>query len=379
MSIDSLETPCLLLDLPKVDRNLAKMAGRAANLGVTLRPHLKTAKALAVAERALALSSTAGIAVSTLREAEFFSAGGYRDVFYAVGIEPGKLARAARLLRQGVALTVATHDLACAHAIAQAGEGERVEFAVLIEIDSGAHRGGVAADADELIRIGRALHRPGSCRLAGVFTHGGHSYAGRTTADHKRVADEECRGVTAAAARLLAAGLPCDIVSMGSTPTARWAESISGVTELRAGVYMFGDLFQLGIGAIGEVDLALTVLAAVIGHQPSFNRLLIDAGALALSDDRSTAALEPGHDWGYGCVCDRDGRPVEPRLFVHAVSQEHGWVTARGPIDFSRFPIGTRVRVQPIHACSTAACHDRYHVLNAVGDVTEVWPRCNRW
>ena len=138
------------------------------------------------------------------------------------------------------------------------------------------------------------------------MTHAGHSYSGRSIADMVRIAEAERAGVVRAAERLRGAGHPAPIVSMGSSPTALHAESLAGVTEVRAGVYMFGDLFQAEIGTNGLDDIAVTVLTSVIGRRPG--RLLVDAGGLALSKDRSTEAVP--RDYGYGLVLDLAGRPL---------------------------------------------------------------------
>ena len=150
------------------------------------------------------------------------------------------------------------------------------------------------------------------------------------------------------------------------------AERLDGVTELRTGVNMFGDLFQAAIGTHGPDDIALTVLASVIGRRPSANMLLVDAGGLALSKDRSTAATDA--DAGYGQVRDLDGRPIGAT--VATVYQEHGVVVGEAPIDR---PVGSRLRIAPNHACMTAAAHDRYYVVEGGDAVEAIWTRVNGW
>ncbi len=146
---------------------------------------------------------------------------------------------------------------------------------------------------------------------------------------------------------------------------------------MRPGVYMFNDLFQVGIGVCELENIAVSVLAAVIGQRRADNRLLIDAGALALSKDRSTAELP--HDCRYGLVCHAEnGRPIAG-LYVQTVNQEHGFVTADHPIAFEAFPVGTKVRVLPNHSCITAAAYDAYQVIDGNNEVVATWPRCNGW
>jgi D-serine deaminase-like pyridoxal phosphate-dependent protein len=164
------------------------------------------------------------------------------------------------------------------------------------------------------------------------------------------------------------------VVSAGSSPTARHAETMNGLTEFRAGVYMFGDLFQAEIETHARDSIALTVLTSVIGR-PS-GRLLIDAGALALSKDRSTE-LTP-NDFGYGLVLDIRGEPAPGDAVVRKAYQEHG-VIETDPDNMIETPVGTRLRILPNHACLTAAAHDRYHVIDGGDDVVAVWPRMNGW
>jgi D-serine deaminase-like pyridoxal phosphate-dependent protein len=364
MTLDDLPTPCLLLDLDILKRNIARMAAAVArHPGVALRPHMKTAKSAAIAD--LAAPGKGPITVSTLAEARYFCDHGFRDQIYAVGIVPTKLDAVAALNAAGNAVKVLTDDIDVARAIA-AHPGS-VE--ALIEIDVGEARAGVAPDSGELLEIAAALGH----RLAGVAAHAGHSYAGRDSTTMAAIAETERAGIVRAAARLRAAGHAVRIVSAGSSPTALHAEHLHGVSELRAGVYMLGDLFQAQIGTHGVDNIAVTVLASVIGRYPPRGGLLLDAGALALSKDRSTERAP--RDWQFGRVLDRDGQATLGDAMVVRVHQEHGEVRG-APLE--RLPVGARVRIAPNHACLTAAAHERYHVLEA-GQLVAVWDRVNHW
>jgi D-serine deaminase-like pyridoxal phosphate-dependent protein len=186
-----------------------------------------------------------------------------------------------------------------------------------------------------------------------------------------------------AAERLRAAALPCPVVSVGSTPTALSAEHLQGVTEVRAGVYVFHDLVMHGVGVCALDEIALSVLATVIGHQQEKGWVLVDAGWMAMSRDRGTQAQAV--DQGYGLVCSEDGKPVAG-LIMSSANQEHGILSwreglASGPVGATleqRFPVGTRLRVLPNHACATAAQFPHYEVLRADGGTTR-WPRFYGW
>ena len=177
---------------------------------------------------------------------------------------------------------------------------------------------------------------------------------------------------------LRSAGLPCQIVSVGSTPTAHGARDLTGVTELRAGVYMFFDLVMAGIDVCSIDDIAISVLTTVIGHQQAKGWVMIDAGWTALSRDRGTAAQDV--DQGYGVVCDADGRVIHD-LIVSSVNQEHGIVALRPEASGSLpdLPVGTHLRILPNHACATAAQFDRYNVLPETGGAMKVWHRFGGW
>ena len=168
------------------------------------------------------------------------------------------------------------------------------------------------------------------------MTHAGHSYHQSTPDGIAAVAEQERQAIVGAAEKLRADGIPCPIVSAGSTPTAMHSRDFTGITEMRPGVYVFNDLDQEFIGSCGAGDLALSVLASVIGHYPHRNQVLVDAGALALSKDISAQEFKP--QVGYGTIVD----PPAQDMAVIACSQEHGFVGANGPIPFGNLPVGSR-------------------------------------
>jgi len=376
MRLADIPTPALVLDRARLRRNIQAMTERYKKLGVRLRPHLKTSKSVDVARMAVS-GHFGGITVSTLKEAEHFAAHGFKDILYAVCIAPTKLDQAAALIKSGVDLTIITDDLDAAKAIAGRGKELGVVFSTLVEVDCGERRSGVPVESDAVLAIAGALHAGPGSRLAGVMVHAGHSYACRSLEAVAEVAEIERSTGVRASERLKAAGLPCGTVSIGSTPTALHGKSYDGVTEVRCGVYMFGDLFQSEIGSCGPGDIAVSVISSVIGQRRPENRVLIDAGFLALSKDRSTANTP--HDVGFGRVADLSGGLGLGDVTVVGVHQEHGMVEGRAPLPFDRLPVGARVRVLPNHACITSAAYDRYHVIDGSDEVVAVWPRCNGW
>lgn len=389
-ALAELETPALLLDEPRLRANLQRMAARMAQLGVRLRPHVKTAKCLPVAAATDAANLAAGvpgaaergpITVSTLREADQFAAAGWRDITYAVGLTPNKFAHVRRLLDARVALTVILDSVDAARALSAAAAGWPTPVQVLIEIDTDGQRAGLRPGDAALPEVAAALTGPG-VRLEGVLTHCGGAYHAHGEAALRAMAEQERAGAVQAAERLRAAGFAAPVVSVGSTPTALFAEHLAGVAEVRAGVYVFMDLMMAALGACRFDEIAASVLTSVIGHQPDKGWTLIDAGWMALSRDRGLAGEFT--DQGLGLVCDAAGRVIGEaggEWIVSAANQEHGIVTHRSgdPARRLDLPVGTLLRVLPNHACATAAQHAHYELLGADGRVRERWLRFMGW
>ena len=364
--LTQLDTPCLVLDRAKVAANAARLRERLAGLRLPLRLHVKTPKSLPAIDFVLQ-GRKAPITVSTLKEAEQFFDAGYRDILYAVGFTPAKLERAKALAARGAKLTLVTDSIATARGISG--------FPVLVEIDTDGDRAGLKPDSPDLIPLARAL-REGGCTVAGVMTHAGASYDCRSLDAIRAMAETERSGAVLAAQRLRDAGFETPIVSVGSTPTAHFAERLDGVTEVRAGVFVFFDLVMAGIGVCRPEDIALSVLATVNGHRPDRNWALVDAGWMALSRDRGTAKQPV--DQGYGIVCDVDGN-ILPDLIVASAHQEHGIIVRRDGGKLPELPVGTRVRILPNHACATGAQHGGYHVVEGGREARAFWPRFAGW
>ncbi len=379
MGLKNLDTPSLILDREVLEANTRRMTLRLEDRGVRFRPHMKTAKSIDVARMAIA-GNFGGVMVSTLKEAEYLADNGISDITYGVTVLPDKLPRIAALVKRGIKIGVILDQVAFAREISRQAVDLGIVLDVLIELDSGEKRAGVFAESPELLEIGRALAELPGTRLEGVLTHAGHSYQSRTIEDIRRVAEEERMVAVTAATRLRAIGLPVPVVSVGSTPTATHGVNFDGLTEVRCGVYMFGDVMQSEIHSCEPSDIALSVLATVIGHRPQFNTALIDAGALALSKDRSTAAPGLAEDIGFGMVMDMSCRQRIPGVAVGHVYQEHGLLVSEGPFPYHLLPVGSKVRVLPNHACMTAAMYDHYYVVAGDSDQHIVsWPRINGW
>jgi len=386
-TLADVDTPFLALDIDKMDKNVARLANKLNALGAAIRPHLKTVKSIDASERILA-NKSAGATVSTLKEAEELAAAGFNNLLYAVGIDPSKLPRVIALRRQGVDIAILLDSEYQARAVIDACTETDIDIPVLIEIDCDGHRGGILADDPKLLQIA-AILEPRQL-LRGVLNHAGESYSCDSPQDLIACAENERATAVAAAKNLHKAGFNCPMVSIGSSPTAHFSANLKGVTEVRAGVYVFFDLVMAGIGVCQIEDIALSVVTTVIGHREDKGWIMIDAGWMALSRDRGTARQKI--DQGYGLVCDLAGVPI-PGLIVGDVSQEHGQISLRADstAQLPQLKIGTRLRILPNHACATGAQHSQYHVFSAAKSeqktdsetqqlaVQAVWPRIKGW
>lgn len=379
MKLDSLDTPAALIDVRRMNRNIASMQARMNALNVKFRPHVKTSKCVDVVRAQLAAGAQ-GITVSTLKEAEVFFAAGVTDILYAVSIVASKLPRVMALRKQGCDLKIIVDNVSAAAEVVAFCEASGDTLEVWIEVDTDGHRSGIVPEDEALLEVGRVLHA-GGVKVGGVLTHAGSSYDLDTPQALNALAEQERAGCVRAAQRLRAAGIPCEAVSVGSTPTALAASALDGVTEVRAGVYVFFDLVMRNVGVCSTDDIALSVLTTVVGHQQDKGWIIVDAGWMAMSRDRGTS--KQAHDFGYGLPCTLDGAPLADYLLIGA-NQEHG-ILARasgqpaGDDDLTkRFPVGTRLRILPNHACATGAQFPEYHALEPTGALAP-WSRFHGW
>jgi D-serine deaminase-like pyridoxal phosphate-dependent protein len=358
MQVADVPTPALLLDLDVLEANLRRMARRARELGVRLRPHVKTHKCVQVGELQREAGAE-GITVATLEEARAFAAAGFRDLTWAFPVVPGRVEEAAGIAR----------DARLALTVDGSGAVELLEdrghpFPVWLEVDCGYGRSGVDPGGRHLLEVARGLRASETLTFEGILTHAGQAYHGRSPEELAAAAEEERSVMVRAARRLREAGVPVPSVSVGSTPGMSRAERLDGVDEARPGNYAFHDRTQVVLGACEVTDVALTVLATVISSRLGRDRCVVDAGALALSKDAGPEGAAPPT---MGEILDdRDAGRLADGARLVSLSQEHGILSRR-------LPWGRRVRILPNHSCLTAACHDVYHVVRG-DEVVDRWP-----
>ena len=356
-TIHDLPTPALLLDVDALEGNLRRMSARCKELGVALRPHVKTHKCLEIgmAQRAL---GARGITVSTLPEARAFAAAGFDDITWAFPVIPGRLAEAADLAHRVRLGVVVDSDAAVA-----ALTGTGAPFRVWLKVDCGNRRAGLDPDSTAPAELALRVLDAG-LELAGLLSHSGDAYRAASRQDMARAAENERSSMTGLAGRLAGEGIPIPEISMGSTPSMSAYRSLEGISEVRPGNYALYDYTQVLLGSCTIEQCAATVLTTVVSRRDELGTSVVDAGALALSLDPGPA-LSGRRSFGEVVDDETPGR-VRRNARLTALSQEHGIVSRT-------YAVGTRLKVVPNHSCLTVACFDAFSVIRG-DEVLDSWP-----
>ena len=375
-NLEELDTPCLILDKSLLEKNCFKARKKCLELNTILRPHVKTPKSIEVAK--IALDNQEGpITVSTLNEAEYFANAGFKDILYAVCVIPKKLNRLNFIQQKySCMIRMVIDSVFVAQEILNYSKLHNANFEILIEIDCGEGRSGLFHQDQKIRDISRVFAEYEQTNLIGVLTHAGHSYSTKDKNEILSISNIERAEALASIKNFSNFNKMSPVISVGSTPTMFLASNLDGISEIRAGIYMFWDLAQASRGICKIEEIAISVLASVIGHNHQRKRIIIDAGSLALSKDVSANNFMK--EAGYGLVCNPDtGIPFDG-LNVSEVHQEHGSIDLETIDWFDNFPIGSLVRILPNHACLTCAAHEKYNVLENE-QITESWSRTNGW
>jgi D-serine deaminase-like pyridoxal phosphate-dependent protein len=339
-TLHELPTPALVVDLDRLQNNIDAMAKRARDLGVRLRPHVKTHKCIEIG-RAQVAAGASGITVSTLYEARRFAEAGFTDITWAFPVIPGRIEEIAEL-RRTTDLGVVVDSQEAVALLAAAAAGGRT----WIKVDCGYHRAGREPDDPALPEIAAAIERAG-LEFAGLLSHSGDAYEERGADARAEVAERERSQIIRAAERLRGAGFAVPELSVGSTPGMTAVRDLQGVTEARPGNYVYFDRTQLQLGACDLADCALSVVSTVVSRANDHS--ICDAGALALSKDTA-----PGDPF-YGAVwADYESNVLDAALHLTSLSQEHGRLSEARPV-------GERLRILPNHSCLAAACFTTIH------------------
>ena len=359
MRLGSLPTPQVVVDLPRLRRNISRMAALASRHGKRLRPHAKTHKNPQIARWQIEAGAV-GVCCAKLGEAEVFAANGLEDIRLPYPVNPSNADRVLALLdrcRLSIVLDHARVAEQWSSRMVAAGR----DLDVLVKVDVGLHRCGIAPDlpgASEF--VARVAAMPG-LRFRGVLSHAGHAYLAADEAAVDGIARAERDLLLAIVGDARRRGVEVEEVSVGATPTARFSAALDGITELRPGNYVFLDRTQVGLSSATLDDCALTVAAMVVS-KPSADRLILDCGSKTLSSD---GARGFGPATGHGLVfAEWPSHAPLANLVIDRLSEEHAAVT----VTDGTTPLepGDRVRVLPNHACVVTNLVDE--VVLADGD-----------
>ena len=363
-SLWDLDTPALIIDGQRLERNLLDVQERAHRVGKALRPHAKSHKMAPIAHRQLDLGAV-GITTAKLAEAEAFADAGVMDLLVCYPIVgPPKVARLLAISRRCHVMSV-VDSLAAARKLSDAFLTENRTHDVLVKVDAGFGRVGVPWEmAPELcVEVSKL---PG-LRLRGVCIHEGSTYREPDVEKRAAMSVEQCERLVRVAEEVRDRGVTVEIVSAGSTPGLAGALSVDGITEVRPGNYVFYDAMQVGLAVAPLEQCALTVLTRVVSTARQ-GGAICDAGSKVLSLDKGAHGLETTS--GHGVVVNYDG------LNIETLSEEHGWIRFVPEVSHPDLA-ECLLRVVPNHACPVVNNFREVWVVE--GDrVVDRWNVCAR-
>jgi D-serine deaminase-like pyridoxal phosphate-dependent protein len=359
--VQSVPTPCLVVDLDRLEANITRWQGAMDACGTRLRPHIKTHKIPEIARLQIDAGAL-GIAVAKVAEAEVFAAAGIDDIVVAYPVFGEEKWRRVAVIARDVRLTVNADSAEAISGLSAAAAAAGVEIGVQLEVDSGFHRCGVdAADIETLDRLARLAQRLPGLRLDGVTTHRGVFFAGAEAMTIGEAGRAEGELVVGVAERLRARGVPVPEVTAGGTITGRGVAEVPGITEVRAGTYVFNDLMQLGFGSASSDDLALQIQCTVVSA-PLDGHVTVDGGSKTFSGDRGVVGAASR-------APSELARSVDGRVLLERISEEHGMAR----VVSGSVALGDRLPFYPTHACTAVNLSDELYGVR--DDTVEVvWP-----
>jgi D-serine deaminase-like pyridoxal phosphate-dependent protein len=360
--VDALDTPCLVVDLERMERNLRDWQDTITRAGVKLRPHIKTHKVPEIALQQESLGAT-GIACAKVSEAEPFVAAGIRDVVIAYPVVGHDKWRRAALMAREAKVTVNVDSATGVRGLSAAAAEAGVTIDVQVEVDSGFHRCGFPyTDVDSIQDFARLIGSLPNIELEGITTHRGMVFEGAAGMTPEEGGLAEGRLLVELAEKLRSRGIGIEEVTAGGTITGRSVARVPGITEVRAGTYVFYDLMQLGLGTTSEDNLALSILTTVVSHQAR-DRATVDGGTKTFSGDRgSVGASQAGGSPELARAVDRD-------VILERISEEHGMVRIGAGASVE---VGEKIAFFPFHVCTCVNLSDELIGVRD-GMVEKVW------
>ena len=370
MLVADLPTPQILIDRPRLMRNIDRAQQLASAAGVGLRPHAKTHKSPMVARWQLDRGA-AGICCAKVGEAEAFVAAGIDNIRLPYPVHPSNAARVLALMNEATISIIVDHlEVARGWSDAMQHAGRTLD--VLVKVDVGFHRCGIDPDGDALDFLQKLASMRG-LRLRGLLSHAGHGYLATSEQELCDIAVREAGILIRIRHDAAAAGIDLEEVSVGATPTLRFSATLTGLTELRPGNYVYFDRTQVALGAATLDDCALTVAATVVS-KPAADRMILDCGSKTLTSDQARGITSAA---GFGAVIQADGDAppeIDQSLTIERLSEEHATVRVTGR---TRLVPGNRVRVVPNHSCVVSNLVDVVRLVegNRVVDTVPVAAR----
>ena len=346
MHVHELPTPALTIDLNILERNLDRMAALCRDQGLKLRPHIKTHKTPEVA-RMQVDRGAAGLTVAKVGEAEVMTGAGFDDLLLAFPIWGAETLRRLAVLASNHRILISLDNEATAQELSRAMSLQKSTIGVLVEFDAGLGRCGLEPGS-ACVELARKVDKLPGLNFSGLMTYFGSVWGSdeERQAEVRRVAERVERALTAFAQ----ARLPVEMLSAGSTPSARLTKCVPGVTEIRPGTYVYNDMNTFYQGVCGLEDCAARVLVTVVSTAVP-GRAIIDAGSKTFSSD----ALGSGPKSGHGYVVEA------PDAKLIKLNEEHGYLDITNSTH--RFHVGETLSVIPNHVCTCVNMHDEVFLL----------------
>jgi D-serine deaminase-like pyridoxal phosphate-dependent protein len=362
--LTDLRTPSVLVDHPRLERNVDRMQAAADARGLRLRPHAKTHKSPELARVQIGRGAV-GICCAKLGEAEVFAHAGIGDIRLPYPLNPFNAERVLRLLDvTHLSFIVDDLDVARCWSRAMSAAGRNVD--VLVKVDVGFHRCGIDPAARTAAEMVARVSELSGLTFRGLLSHAGHAYGAPSESETAAIAAAEAQLLTTLAREVERLGGRVEEISVGATPTVRFSLQQEGITELRPGNYIYFDRTQVALGSATWEDCALTVLARVVST-PAADRIILDCGSKTLTNDQARGFTSCP---GFGIVFkDLDACEPDTSLLVERLSEEHATVRVSGP---RRLKTGDLVRVLPNHSCVVSNLVDAVWLVNGDEVVDEL-------
>jgi len=348
--VERIDTPAPIILADVMQENIDRMQAFADRQGLQVRPHVKTHKCVEIGRRQIKAGAV-GITAGNVGEAEVFAAAGFDDIFIAYPVwTAGTKGPRIRKLAETIRLRIGVDNLVAIDALADAMGDDAGRLGVVVEVDCGARRSGVAPEAAGELA---AAARKRGLVPAGVFTYPGHGSAGPDA--RERAAQDQEAALKAAVRSLEAVGITPEVVSAGSTPTVEFATN-SVITEIRPGEYVFNDLGNARLGACTQDQIALFVAGTVVSDQVP-GQVILDTGTKAIGREGTP-------ELGYSGIAGTNA-------VLSKLNEYHGFLPL--PDGDFRPSVGTVVPVVPNHVCPVVVNFEEYIVTDSTGTSLERW------